>query len=98
METIADYFSQKDRIKQLETKVRTENAIKNKAIKTRDNQKAQITRTVDIIIKLCKAGKCTLTNQEIADACFVSLKTVVNCRGRLKRAELNEKRANIINY
>ena len=87
METIADFFSQKDRIKQLEVKVRTENSIKNRAIKARDNQKAQITRTVDIIINLCKAGKCTLTNQEIADTCFVSLKTVINCRGRLKRAE-----------
>ena len=91
METIADYFSQKDRIKQLETKVRTENSLRNKAIRTNEQQRDKITRTVDIIIKLCKAGKCTLTNQEIADVCFVSLRTVINCRGRLKRIELNDK-------
>lgn len=88
MDTIADFISQKDRIAKLEMTIQTQTSLKNKAIKSRDKERSKVVKMVEMLICVCKSGKCSLTNQEIADLCFVTLKSVIDARGRLKRRGL----------
>jgi len=83
-ETIGDHFSQQDEINRLKKKLESTRVNEYKAKKSRDVLKAKRVKTLEVVIKLCKTGRCDLTNQEIADLCFVTKKTVIEIRSRLR--------------
>ena len=86
-ETISDYFTQQQRIKDLQKQVEVQRTLKYKAIASRDKARESSGKTVNVLLRLCNAGKLELTNQEIADICFITKRSVIDARSRLKRNE-----------
>ena len=91
MESIADFYSKDQQISDWKVKYDIQLRLKKKAIAARDREKESNASTVSILINLQKSGRCDLTNQEIADVCFVSKRNVLNLRSLMKKAS-NEKR------
>ena len=86
MDSIADFFSKDQQISDWKVKYDIQLRLKNKAIASRDKEKESKVRTVTVLINLQKSGRCDLTNQEIADMCFVSKWNVLNLRSAMRGA------------
>lgn len=98
MSDIGNYFSQQDKIRQLEERidhlqkqVEVQRTLKYKAIASRDKAMMGNVSRLNMILGLIMSGKLELTTREISELCFVTMKSVRSARYLLKKKMKKEK-------
>jgi len=90
MNSIAGFISQKETIKRLQNSVEVQRTLKEKAIASRNLARKNRLRVIIVLLNLRESGKLKITDQELADACFITKKSVIDEKSRMKKR--NEKR------
>ena len=87
---IADFYKglYKGQIKKITAIKETERKMKSKALIANKRLRIGCARSVEVLIKLKAKNKISITDQDIADSCFISLRTVIDARCRLKKGKL----------
>ncbi len=75
-------------IKKLKTIVGTQKIMRSRALARNQSIKDSAQRSVDVLIKLKMDKKITIIDSEIAKACFVSKRSVIDARCRIKKGRL----------
>ena len=90
MNSIAGFVSQKETIKRLQNSVEVQRELKIKAIASRDLARKNRLRVIIVLLNLRDSGKLKITDQELADTCFITKRSVIDETSRMKKR--NEKR------
>ena len=91
MDSIAEFISQKEQIANLESKLKksydSTSYWRKQHSKLKDSKPStkQI-KTLNVLIRLKDDGRLNMTDEEIANECFVDIKTVYKIRSVLKNA------------
>lgn len=75
------------RVRELERKLACQVTLKNKAIKSRNKISNATPKALTVLIGVCNEGVAIMTDKEISERCFVSIKSVRDERYRMKLKE-----------
>lgn len=74
------------RIRELEAKLKYQNKALNLARKSAIKANKEKSRTATLLIVLRNEGKLSMTDMEIADRCFITKKSIIETKCKIKRA------------
>ena len=72
-------------IRKLKAKVKVHQALKGKAIKSREVARSKKINAVTVLVRLKESGAITMPDKDIAKACFTTTETVTQARFLLKK-------------
>jgi len=84
---MADFYhnTYKGVIKKLTSKVKVQQALKGRAIESREAARGKKINAVTVLVRLKKSGAITISDKDIAKACFTTTETVTQTRFLLKK-------------